>query len=448
MARAFYIRGIAIASLSICGIAHGAQGDNTINLTGSYRLRYESLDQRFRAHRTGSDQVLLQRLLVNGRVAGAALSADAEIEDSRAWLADNGTPLTTADVDAAQLLQAWAGYRWRAANGRDRLDVKLGRFTMNVGSRRLVARNKFRNTLNAFTGIDGEWRAGKRRRVQAFYTWPVRRRPRALSALLRNAVEADTQSAAQRFWGLFVSTPLFTRWQANAYVFGLFERDTPTLRTKERRLVTPGFRLATRHSSAPWGFEMEGAVQFGHRRATLTATTTERVRAGFVHLAASRRLHLPWSPRVALLYDYASGDRDPTDSSYNRFDSLFGARRFEFGPTGIYGAFARANVDSPSIRISATPSSHLHGFVGYRAVWLASAKDHELGGYDPTGNSGRFVGQQVEFRVRYAPLPHRLRIEAGGAWLDKGSYLKRVPSHSTDGNTVYGYVQVTVKLGN
>ena len=39
----------------------------------------------------------------------------------------------------------------------------------------------------------------------------------------------------------------------------------------------------------------------------------------------------------------------------NRFDTLYGARRFDFGPTSIYGPFIRSNLNSPALRLFFKP---------------------------------------------------------------------------------------------
>jgi phosphoglycolate phosphatase-like HAD superfamily hydrolase len=151
-----------------------------------------------------------------------------------------------------------------------------------------------------------------------------------------------------------------SKWRLGAtgeiYLFGLQEEDSPALPTRNRELYTPGLRFSRKAADAAWDFDFESAIQFGTLRGSYT-------------FAASG------SPHLAVLYDYASGDKSSADNDSNRFDTLYGARRFEHGPTGIYGAFARSNIQSPGVRISRKPHAQIDGMIGYRAYWLASDTD-------------------------------------------------------------------------
>ena len=63
-------------------------------------------------------------------------------------------------------------------------------------------------------------------------------------------------------------------------------------------------------------------------------------RASFLHFEIGYQFDAPGSPNLMFQYDRATGDEDPTDAQIDRFNTLFGARRFDFGPTGIYGIVA------------------------------------------------------------------------------------------------------------
>ena len=79
----------------------------------------------------------------------------AEFIDSRITLETGNTPVTNGLVNEAALLQAYLAWKTPDLFGSG-LDaaVEFGRQTMNIGSRRLVARNRFRNTINNFDGLD------------------------------------------------------------------------------------------------------------------------------------------------------------------------------------------------------------------------------------------------------------------------------------------------------
>lgn len=162
--------------------------------------------------------------------------------------------------------------------------------------------------------------------------------------------------------------------------------------------------------------------------------------AHFEHVEVGYSFSHPWKPRLALQYDYASGVRDPYDGEYGRFDSLFAARRFEYGPTDTYGAFSRSNLNTPGLAIAFVPTGELDLMCSYRSFWLAEARDEWVGSglQDSTGNSGSYIGQQIEARALWRPWD-TVTLDLGCAHLFKGSFLEKVPFSLKNGDTDYVY---------
>ena len=409
-----------------------------LSITGSYRLRYEHMDKTFRIVGPDQDELLVSRLRLHARATGERFYGGIEVEDARAWLDQDLTPVGTDDVNALEPLRVYAGYRT------DKLDVQVGRMTMDVGSRRFVARNRTRNTTNAFTGINARWTLAEGRGLQAFLTMPVARLPNNLERdrLRNNKFELDQEHAERTFWGLYLSgVRLAADTDTDWYVLGIQEKDRPGLPTRNRDFVTAGLRV--RKATDTWAFEFETAYQSGTTRATLLPSDVTDLdhRAWFAHAELSSDLAGRWDPSLIFRLDYASGDKDPDDGEFNRFDTLFGARRWEFGVTGIYGVFARSNIVSPGVGIRMKPTPAFDMRIDYRPGWLASDRDFLTTAAlrDRDGNSGSFIGHQVEARVRWAPPSGNLSVDFSTAYLRKGEFLENAPFAPPGDHVFYWY---------
>jgi hypothetical protein len=421
----------------------------------NHRSRYEFLNDQFRRTRTGDTDVFAFRTLVHG---GGTLPLDlpigiklgAELQDSRAEQ-NSDTLLNTTIVNATELLRAYVELDRKQLFGGD-LVVRGGRITMDVGSRRLVARNRYRNTINGFTGIDAEWKSGEELgnlHLRGFWTLPVFREPNRRKRLLDNDIVFDSESLDVQFWGLYAARDLGDLiGRGELYVLWIRESDAPDRPTLNRRLVTPGFRLYRKSAPGQVDYTVETAVQFGKSRAITTAGQPLDHLAHFHHLTVGYTFDAPWVPRIALQYDYASGDENPNDGSNERFQTLFGARRFDFGPTGIYGPFARANLHTPGLRVQVKPKQRIYSFVAYSGYWLASDQDAwtTTGVRDLTGSSGSFIGSQLEIRVRIKLLPGNLTLESGYAHLFAGEFIDDAPNSNRQGDSDYVYTQLTLAL--
>lgn len=412
-------------------------------IQGSYRVRYEYLENSFRIIGPTNDELLVSRLRLHVRARGERFYGGFELEDARAWLSSDRTPVGTDDINALEPLRVYAGYRTGD------LDIQVGRMTLDVGSRRFVARNRTRNTTNAFTGVDVNWTIPERFALRAFLTMPVARLPNNLERdrLIDNEFELDREHKERLFWGLHVSRLRFENGlDPELYLFGIKEEDRPGLPTRNRDFVTAGVRV--RRATNEWSFEIESAIQHGKNRASILPSDVTDLdhRAWFVHLEATRPLEGHWSPRVIMRFDYASGDKDPDDGEFNRFDTLFGARRWEFGPTGIYGALARSNILSPGIGLRTTPTARTDFRIDYRPAWLASDRDFltTAGLRDRNGESGSFIGHQVDLRWRWLQALGNVSFDITAAYLWKGEFLENVPGAPPTGDTFYWYMAASL----
>ncbi|WP_375429518.1 alginate export family protein [uncultured Sphingomonas sp.] len=404
--------------------------DRSFDLGATTRVRYEAIDGQARAGFNDSDDLLNFRTTVLAEFKSGPVKVVAELWDSRVYLADRGTPVSTNEVNALELVQAYAEFRSSGAAGPgSTATLQAGRFLLNLGSRRLVAADDYRNTTNGYSGLRGDLATRSGWRTTLVYTLPQIRRPDDPDALLDNRVRLDREGFGLVLWGgLMGRARAIGPATVEASFFHLGERDGSDRPTRDRSLNTVGLRVIRDPAPGSFDLEVEGFIQRG-RAAAGTASTSPRrdVRAWFLHADAGYSFAGAWKPRLSLEYDHASGDG--RGGRFGRFDTLFGMRRADLAPAGLYNAVARTNIASPGIRIEAAPDRDTDWFVGYRPMWLASRFDGfaSTGVRDATGRAGNFAGHQVDGRVRHQ-VSRTLRLEVDAVLLAKGRFLRDAPN--------------------
>lgn len=409
-------------------------------LSGSLRLRYEALDGQPRAGFRLEDRQLALRTTLFAEYRRGALRLGGELYDSRAYLDRPGSAIGPNEVNTFELVQAYLGADLGDALGRGTSSqIQVGRMTLNLGSRRLVAADDFRNTTNGYTGVRADLKLADATTATLIYTLPQVRLPDDLPSIQAGKVRWDRESFDLRLWGGLIARPKAVAGAtAELSYFRLQEADAPATPTRNRDLHTLGVRVIRDPKAGRWDFEAEGFYQFGHVRANLAAAAPVLdVSAWFVH--ADLGYSFPGAARLRLSveYDRASGDRP--GGSYGRFDTLFGMRRADLAPAGIYNAIGRANISTPGLRAEIAPGKRFDAFAAYRAMWLADRTDafSTTGVRDASGRSGGFAGHQVEARVRYWLVPGFLRGEINALWLAKGRFLRSAPNTPTAADARY-----------
>lgn len=408
-------------------------------LSGNVRLRYEALDGQARAGLDDSIDLFSLRTVIAADYRSGPIHVGAEMWDSRAWGGHTGEGIGTGEVNTLEPVQAYIAANLGPLLGREsKVTVQAGRFLLNLGARRLVAADDYRNTTNGYTGARVDMTTGRGGSATLIYVLPQMRRPDAESAIIDNRGAIDRESFDLRLWGGYAAQKMSRRSMIELGYFGLAERDTPGRPTRNRHLHS--FSVRTMRDPAPevLDYEVEGIWQMGRVRNSVAPGGAElNVAAWFVHADTGYTLPGSLNARLSAEFDYASGDRP--DGDYGRFDTLFGMRRGDFVPAGIFAQTGRANILTPGVRVEMTPGKRVDLFANWHPMWLASRTDafSTTGVRDSAGRSGRFAGHMLDGRLRWWAVPKKLRAEANASWLGKGRFLRTAPNAPASGNVHY-----------
>jgi hypothetical protein len=418
----------------------------SLHLAGSFRSRLETLSGQSRVGLDPSFNLVSLRSNLFAEYHKGWLRIGGEVWDSRAYPQTPTIGVGSNDVNALEFVQAYVGADFGAPFGKgSAAAAQLGRFVLNLGSRRLVAADDYRNTTNGYSGLRVDLKSAGGATATLIYTEPQVRLPDALPGILRNDVKLDRESSDLVLWGGIAAVPSLVPFATlEGSWFGVRERDRPDLATRDRNLHSAGLRLYRDPEAGTVDFEFEAVQQTGSVRASTAAhAALLDVSASFYHVEAGYQWAAGSKPHLAFEYDYAGGDDG--DARYGRFDTLFGTRRADLAPSGLYAAVGRTNLRAAGLRLEATPTARLDYMASYRALWLASRTDSfsTTGVRDVAGRSGDFAGHQLDARLRYWVIPRSLRFEVDAVILAKGRFLKDAPNAPQTGDTHYLSVNLT-----
>lgn len=361
-----------------------------------YRARYEYRDDDIRRPAISSlDRpfLLRTRAYAGIRTVLDPLRLVLEFEDARS--SSSQFPDNNRDTNQVDFIQGLAELYYPDLLGSDPrgnprpLSIRAGRMAFELLDRRLVARNEWRNTTNNFDGLRlslgqeaNDWQ------LELLRLNPVVRQLTGVDKPDRNQVF----SAVLGHWRALA--PLLT---LEPHYMGLRQSAAPANGNRRRDIHAGGLRAYGRFLGGALNYDLGLMQQTGHDGAL------QHRGRGFTFETGYSWLEHAWRPRLSLFYGYASGDHHPGDATSNRFDRFFGFAR----PWSANDYITYENIETPKLRLELQPARTVRIDAGYSRYRLASAHDRYatlLDGTsfnrDPTGQSGRNLGDEVDVRVR------------------------------------------------
>jgi len=447
------IAGILLA-LVLLSYSDKTPADDFLTISGESRARFEVLDGQFRALRDGGDQVLLLRSLLKVETNNSGpVSVGLELQDSRGYLGDEGTPLSSSFVNPLDILQLYTRVEDlpKLLGPESGTSLKIGRQTVSITSKRQIERVSYANVIRAYTGAHLTSTNPEGDELHFFSVVPVARLPVLRSRIDNNEMVFDKEQWNRHIFGAHYRKANLVRHieglAGELFVYGVKETDSADFPTPNRSYLAPGFRLHRAPKPGQWDLDIEGTYRFGERRSTSLPSDVQPLDVSATMLLArvGYTFDSAWKPGIALQYYSTSGDETPGDGRFDQFERLFGGRRTDLNNTSIYGPLTPANLNAVGIRFEMRPSERMHTRIIYSASYLDSATDRWVIARlrDPTGRSGKFIGHAIDTWTQYWIEPKSLRLEVGASALLFGEFARNVPGGPDGSRTLFGYTQLT-----
>jgi hypothetical protein len=380
-----------------------------LSIGGQYRGRIEG--QTGLLFTPGNDDAYyLSRFRINFDVhPGAHLRLFVQGQDSRAP-GMKTVPHPPAFSDSFDLRQGYLDLH--TAESTKSAGVRLGRQELIVGEERLVGPLDWTNTARSFDA------------ARAYFTTPNTRVDVFAASLVRvrDGAFDNPLSNGNNFYGVYASLKkIVPRSTLEPYLFykTIHRVKSENGSAGSAGIYTYGARLA---GNLPRSFDygIEAAAQNG-------SISSDPLRAWAGHGVVGLSLKkIKTSPRLLAEYNYASGDKSPSDGRRGTFDQLFPTGHAKYGATDQLGW---RNMHSLRAGSEFKPNSKIKVSVSYFSHWLAQNTDalYAANGSAvarvPKGAVSRHVGQECNLLFAYT-LSKQYVFGAGYSRLWSGKFLR------------------------
>ncbi|MHC4475000.1 MAG: alginate export family protein [Planctomycetota bacterium] len=363
-----------------------------LTVGGQARLRLESeTNKSFGSGTPSHDAFLVQRYFVHTDLRQAT-GLRFFVQGKFAYVTDRDRRVGLAGLeDHADLHQGFADIP-TSLSGRP-ITFRLGRQELQYGAQRLISPLDWGNTRRTFDGMKfftdlAGWR------VDAFAVRPV----------VGDRRNLDDENENLDFYGVYATKKASEALSKDVYFLLLKNNDespNANFRLGRRTLYTTGTRLWGKRGD--WDYETELAGQFG----TLAG---DRVRAWMAAAGGGYTFaDVAWTPRVGVLYDYASGDRDPNDGTHSTFNQHFPLGHAWLGYLDLVG---RSNIHAIKAQLKVKPTDKITAWADFHTFLADQDRDalYSAGGIatrrDRDGAGSHAFGHELDLTMKIALDAH------------------------------------------
>lgn len=403
----------------------------TWDLGGEYRLRQHNEDNFARSRLLGlanDNNFILQRtrLFANGEYGKLFRFYGEAIDATSSW--EDFAPRTTEEnrFDALNLFGDALLF-----DGDVDLVARVGRQELLYGAQRLISPLDWANTRRTFDGAR-LLAKGEDWDLDGFWTRPV-----PFGQHVDFDHNWDNWDESQEFMGLYATRKWDKDRPVDLYYLRYAEYDGAPQQLPNFDLNTFGARAQGKRGD--WLWEMEGGYQFGDWGPLDHS-------AGFVTIGAGHvwSCHC-WKPTLWVYYDWASGDRDPTDGRHETFNQLFPLGHKYFGYMDLVG---RQNIQDLNFLATVRPRQKVELAAWWHIFHLEEARDslYNAAGAairtDATGAAGTDVGQELDLTITWFVRPNA-DLQLGYCHFYAGDFIANTgPGNDAD----FYYTQFNVRF--
>ncbi|MCI0409757.1 MAG: alginate export family protein [Acidobacteria bacterium] len=338
-----------------------------------------------------------------------------QAQDSRVWGEETSTISNEQNLDLHQ------GYLEVKDLGVKGLSFSVGRQEWTYGDQRLIGNLNWSNVGRSFDGARVRWQLGK-------FTSDL------LWAEITNRLVAGATTGADLL-GVYTQSRPRAGAEYEGYLLGY-----------ANRIEAPG-ETGAPGSSHVYGLGARAKDRFGGFDFTLEAVVERGDFNGDDLRAEAFGTILGWTwwsatkTRAFGGYDYATGDHDNTDGEQNQFFNFFPTNHPLYGYMDYEGW---RNIKSPYAGVSLIHGRHFYQVKGHHFdLQSASGPWQDAGGailgFDPAGNSGTDVGNEVDLSYRF-DWREKAKVEVGLSRFWPGQFAENTRGGDASD---WGYIQLT-----